>query len=119
MSQTNIEIERMRALGMSYAEISRETGLPVGTVKSVVHRCAKKKCEECGKAVVPTKGKRAKRFCCDACRKRWHRKHPKTRGESVCPTCGKNLNEGPCACVHEERDDRWGALDALLPGEKN
>ena len=37
----------------------------------------------------------------------------------VCPTCGKNLNEGPCACVHEERDDRWGALDALLPGEKN
>ena len=89
MSQTNIEIERMRALGMSYAEISRETGLPVGTLKSVVHRCAKKKCEECGKAVVPTKGKRAKRFCCDACRKRWHRKHPKTRGESVCPTCGK------------------------------
>ena len=37
----------------------------------------------------------------------------------VCVTCGKNLNEGPCACVHEERDDRWGALDALLPGEKN
>ena len=37
----------------------------------------------------------------------------------VCPTCGKNLNEGPCACVHEERDGRWGALDALLPGKKN
>ena len=34
----------------------------------------------------------------------------------VCPTCGKNLNEGPCACVHEERDGRWGALDVLLPG---
>ena len=33
----------------------------------------------------------------------------------VCPTCGKNLNEGPCACAHEVRDDRWGALDALLP----
>ena len=37
----------------------------------------------------------------------------------VCPTCGKNLNEGPCACVHEERDGRWGALDALLPGTEN
>ena len=37
----------------------------------------------------------------------------------VCPTCGKNLNEGPCACVHEERDGRWGALDALLPGKEN
>ena len=37
----------------------------------------------------------------------------------LCPTCGKNLNEGPCTCVHEERDDRWGALDALLPGKEN
>ena len=37
----------------------------------------------------------------------------------VCPTCGKNLNEGSCACVHEERDGRWGALDALLPGKEN
>lgn len=37
----------------------------------------------------------------------------------VCSTCGKNLNEGPCACVHEERDGRWGALDALLSGKKN
>ena len=37
----------------------------------------------------------------------------------LCPTCGKNLNEGPCTCVHEERDGRWGALDALLPGNKN
>ena len=37
----------------------------------------------------------------------------------LCPTCGKNLNEGPCACVHEEHDGRWGALDALLPGKKN
>ena len=37
----------------------------------------------------------------------------------VCPTCGKNLNEGPCTCVHEERDGRWSALDALLPGTEN
>ncbi len=31
----------------------------------------------------------------------------------VCSQCGKNLNEGPCACSREERDERWGALDAL------
>ncbi len=36
----------------------------------------------------------------------------------VCPTCGKNLNEGPCMCTHVERDSRWGALDALEPGKK-
>lgn len=35
----------------------------------------------------------------------------------VCPTCGKNLNEGPCTCDHAERDSRWGALDALKPGQ--
>ena len=35
----------------------------------------------------------------------------------VCPTCGKNLNEGPCTCRHVERDSRWGALDALELGE--
>lgn len=37
----------------------------------------------------------------------------------VCPTCGKNLNEGPCACDHTERDSRWGALDALELGTKD
>lgn len=34
----------------------------------------------------------------------------------VCPTCGKNLNEGPCTCKHAERDSRWGALDDLQLG---
>ncbi len=37
----------------------------------------------------------------------------------VCPACGKNLNEGPCACGHAERDSRWGALDALGLGTKS
>ena len=35
----------------------------------------------------------------------------------VCAMCGKNLNEGSCACTHEEHDSRWGALDALGLGE--
>ena len=37
----------------------------------------------------------------------------------VCVMCGKNLNEGPCACSHTERDSRWGALDALVPEKKD
>lgn len=37
----------------------------------------------------------------------------------VCAHCGKNLNEGPCSCVDEMRDDRWGVLDALQPGKQN
>ncbi|MBQ4198863.1 MAG: DUF177 domain-containing protein [Kiritimatiellae bacterium] len=37
----------------------------------------------------------------------------------VCPSCGKNLNKGSCTCRRNDRDDRWGALDALLPGKKD
>ena len=37
----------------------------------------------------------------------------------VCPSCGKNLNEGPCGCTHDEKDDRWGALDGLKIDERN
>ena len=33
----------------------------------------------------------------------------------VCPHCRKNLNEGDCGCVPDERDGRWAALDALAP----
>lgn len=33
----------------------------------------------------------------------------------VCAVCGRNLNEGACGCVRDERDERWGALDALKP----
>jgi uncharacterized protein len=31
----------------------------------------------------------------------------------LCPTCGADLNAGPCGCDTEVRDDRWAALDQL------
>lgn len=31
----------------------------------------------------------------------------------LCPSCGKNLNEGPCACRRESGDGRWDALKNL------
>lgn len=36
---------------------------------------------------------------------------PDCRG--LCPTCGNNLNEGPCEC-EPEPDARWAALSAVL-----
>ncbi|MCU1460995.1 MAG: hypothetical protein JWO37_1070 [Acidimicrobiales bacterium] len=39
-------------------------------------------------------------LCDDACR-------------GLCPTCGADLNEGPCDCVPDDRDPRWAALDVL------
>jgi len=33
--------------------------------------------------------------------------------KGLCPSCGKNLNEGPCGCK-EETDPRWAVLEQLL-----
>ena len=32
----------------------------------------------------------------------------------LCQKCGKNLNEGPCACPTEEMDPRWAKLTQLM-----
>jgi len=37
---------------------------------------------------------------------------PDCRG--ICPTCGKNLNAGPCDCEPAPADDRWAKLHDLL-----
>lgn len=31
----------------------------------------------------------------------------------LCPTCGKNLNEGPCDCSEVPTDPRWAALEEI------
>jgi uncharacterized protein len=36
--------------------------------------------------------------------------------KGLCPTCGANLNEGPCACG-KAPDPRWDALRALTQPE--
>lgn len=41
----------------------------------------------------------------------------------LCPTCGKDLNDGPCACPREEEDPRLSAMRLLFAeaseGERN
>ena len=31
----------------------------------------------------------------------------------ICPTCGHNLNQGPCGCLPQEVDPRWSELNKL------
>jgi uncharacterized protein len=33
--------------------------------------------------------------------------------QGLCPTCGTDLNDGPCGCESTPADPRWAALDAL------
>ena len=80
------EVARLRAAGKKYKEIADLTGLPVGTVKTMLHRATAKKCEACGK---PLDGKK-ERFCSDACRIAWWNAN---RGlpERTCPVCGRGF----------------------------
>jgi len=36
----------------------------------------------------------------------------------LCPTCGADLNAGPCGCPLVVADGRWAALDALRGGSE-
>ncbi len=35
--------------------------------------------------------------------------------QGLCPTCGADLNGGPCDCAPVSGDPRWAALDVLRP----
>ena len=34
--------------------------------------------------------------------------------KGLCPSCGADLNKGPCQCPPPEPDDRWGPLRGLI-----
>ncbi len=38
--------------------------------------------------------------------------------QGLCPSCGKDLNTGPCHCAVDEVDTRWAVLRHLLPTEE-
>ena len=39
--------------------------------------------------------------------------------KGLCPSCGKDLNEGDCGCDRTVRDPRWAALKGLRPATPN
>ena len=98
---TNREkIIELREKGKTYKEIAADLGLAVGTVKCVCSKAKNKvnvvHCLHCGKPVKQTKGKRAKRFCCDECRHKWWNEHKelskrKTFTDCECAFCGKKF----------------------------
>ncbi len=81
------EVIALRKAGKSYREISAQTGLSLGTVKTIVRRFCDRRCSHCGK---PLTGKQG-RFCSDACRYKWWRSH-RSYPERECPVCGKRFS---------------------------
>lgn len=39
--------------------------------------------------------------------------------KGLCPTCGKNLNEGNCGCENTDIDPRWAALLEIMKKDEN
>jgi uncharacterized protein len=39
--------------------------------------------------------------------------------KGLCPRCGSDLNEGPCDCPEEPKDDRWSILRNVKSTEKS
>lgn len=107
------QIIKLRAEGMGYGTIAKKLDMPVNTVKSF---CRRNKlngsieeetpvlppgettfCENCGKAIRQIKGRKPKRFCCDACRNKWWNSHldlvkRKKIYSFKCLHCGKEFH---------------------------
>ena len=107
---TDKEKERIadyRRNGMSYLEISKLTRFSINTIKSYCRRCGLVErnesnktttpCEQCGKAVSQTLGRKHKRFCSGICRTLWWNAHQdeinkKSEKSYVCRNCGKTFS---------------------------
>lgn len=100
-SVTNEQIQsitRLQQAGKGYRTIAAETGLPVNSVKSWCKRhpvgsTGSSLCQQCGAPLYPVPGKRAPRFCSDACRLAWWKAHPEQKSHRVsyphvCRFCG-------------------------------
>jgi predicted nucleic acid-binding Zn ribbon protein len=65
-------IDNMRIQGIPPTVISRSLGVSVNTVKSHIRRHPEipgtLRCLSCGKSVMQTEGRKAKKYCSDRCR---------------------------------------------------
>ena len=101
------EIQVLRKNGKSMGQISKETGIPVSTVKSHFRRhgtfhdgMAKSSpgatCTQCGKALKSKGRGKPKRFCCEPCRRTWWKENTAlseaaSKHQVTCATCGKSF----------------------------
>ena len=87
--ERNVIIKRAMLEGHDPAEVNLLLDAEVQKIRQRKQANAPKvnKCPACGEILPPLTG--------------------------ICPTCGKNLNEGDCSCVADRGDDRWNVLDSL------
>lgn len=97
---TKRQLSVLKQQGMSYGQISKTLGIPLGSVKSYLSRHKKNGeptyCKSCGKRLKQTKGHRQKKFCNDNCRQHWWKHHQddldrRSFYNFTCVWCGKSF----------------------------
>ena len=90
------KITELRNNDIGYKRISALTGISINTVKSYCRRHPVSEygiCQQCGAPIKQTPHKRAKKFCSNACRMAWWKKHPERIRRKVyhmtCAWCGQ------------------------------
>ena len=115
----------LRAKGLGYGSIAKETGISANTIKSFCRRQPaaetdknEHRCQCCGAPVVQTPGRKEKKFCSDKCRRKWWNAHPdqvdrRAMHDVTCAGCGKVFTvygrTGRKYCCHAcYIEDRFG-----------
>lgn len=105
--EQQLEVLRLRGIGLSFGEIADKIGLSKNTVKSFYRRKhdtqeykPKAACEQCGAPIFPKAGHKVPRFCSDKCRSTWWNAHPgqmKAGGmiDITCKGCGTTFRAYP------------------------
>ena len=109
-----VTIYRLKRKGYTAADISKVTGVPYGTIRSVFSRHPEYKeegvCQCCGKHFEITIINPFKRFCSKECKQAYwnnNRKieHRKSTVKQICPCCGQEfINYGIKEQIYCSRD---------------
>lgn len=116
----------LREQGCKYSQISEDTGIPIGTIKTffrrnqasaasqesvgvISHKKDEAICKCCGCRMVQKNGQKPRKFCSNSCRMKWWNSHPelmkkKRIYEYICPECKKvftSVRKGKKYCCHE------------------
>lgn len=107
-NEEKAQVLEYRKSGLGYKKIAQLTGISANSIKSFCQRQAAgspptiktrkpgEYCENCGKDIEQTVGRKKKRFCSDKCRMEWWNSHQeKIKRKAVyefdCPCCGKHF----------------------------
>lgn len=97
------KIMELKVKGFGYRHIAKQLQLNQDSVKSFIRRHGNDAkyvtslglCMHCGSPLVQTPGKKAKKFCSDACRMKWWAEHSeqldRTMHTNKCAYCGQNF----------------------------